>query len=151
MEKILVSACLLGEACRYDGKSCPEQDVIEYVKDKQVIKVCPEVLGGLPIPRIPCEIRGDRVIDQEGIDKTDYYILGAEKVLMIAKKERVKTAILKSKSPSCGKGLLYDGSFCRKLVAKNGICATLLEDNGVNVINSDEIALEIQKLIKKAL
>lgn len=151
MGKIIVSACLLGEPCRYDGKSCLSQEVIEYVKNQQVFMVCPEVLGGLPIPRDSCEIVCERVISKVGDDHTQAYVKGAEAVLALAKKEKIDCAILKSKSPSCGYGEIYDGSFSANLVKENGICAKILVNNGVKVINSDEIAFKSKNHNKKSL
>lgn len=151
MEKVIVSACLLGEPCRYDGKSCPNQMVIDYVKDKEVYAVCPEQLGGLQTPRASCEIIDGKVMNTQGIDCTKQYIDGAMKVLELAKKENISLAILKSKSPSCGYGEVYDGSFCRKLIKGNGICAEMLVNNAVNVINSDKITFKYKNDDKKSL
>ncbi|NBK96773.1 MAG: DUF523 domain-containing protein [Erysipelotrichia bacterium] len=151
LEKVLVSACLLGEKCRYDKKSCPQKTVIEYVKDKQVFPVCPEAMGGLAIPRTSCEIVNEQVLNAQGIDYTKEYVLGAKKVLKIAQKEHIQTAILKSKSPSCGVGEIYDGTFSGKLKEGNGICAQILMKHGINVINSDEIAFKTKKDKKKPL
>lgn len=151
MEKIIVSACLLGEPCRYDGKSCPNQAVLEYIKDKEVYSVCPEVLGGLPIPRESCERIQNKVISILQEDKTAAYVYGAEQVLAFAKTAHIDTAILKSLSPSCGCGEIYDGSFCRKIVKGNGICAEMLMNNGINVINSDKITFKNKKEKKKSL
>ncbi len=139
MKKILVSACLLGIPCRYDGKSKPNQQVI-CLKDKyDLIPICPEVLGGLPTPRIPAEIQGNRVIRRDGIDVTLEYERGANKALEIALENNCKIAILKAKSPSCGKGEIYDGAFTKKLISGNGIAAKLLEKNGITVINESEL------------
>lgn len=134
-ENILVSACLLGERCRYDGKSKPCDEVIKLNEKYNLIPVCPEVLGGLETPRTPCEIQNDRVISADGIDRTREYINGAEIALKIAKQNNCKSAILKSKSPSCGKGKIYDGTFSGTLTDGNGITAQLLSDYGIKVYN----------------
>ena len=138
-EKVLVSACLLGVNCKYDGKNNYSEKIIEYLKDKEIIPICPEQLGGLTTPRIPSEIRLDKVINKEGIDVTEYFNKGANEVLKLAKKLNIKKAVLKSKSPSCGLGKIYDGTFSNNLIDGNGICTELLIKNGIEVINSDEI------------
>ena len=139
MEKILVSACLLGEACRYDGKSKPVQAVINLSKKYELIPVCAEVLGGLPTPRIGAEIVGNRVIRQDGCDVTKEYQNGAMAALKIAKENNCKIAILKSKSPSCGKYCIYDGTFTRTLIEGQGILCRLLLENGIRVLDETEI------------
>ena len=139
MEKILVSACLLGTPCRYDGKSKPNEDVIALKNKYELIPVCAETLGGLPTPRIGAEIVGDRVLRADGIDVTAQYHKGAGEVLKIAKEKGCKIAILKSKSPSCGKNKVYDGTFTRTLTNKNGILADLLMSNGISVFDETEI------------
>ena len=141
MEKknILISACLLGENCRYDGKSKP-CDAVLALKDKyNLIPICPEVLGGLPTPRVPSEIVGDRVLMRDGRDVTENYRLGAERALEIAKENGCTVAILKSRSPSCGKGAIYDGSFTGTLTDRDGVTAELLIANGIRVLGESEI------------
>ncbi len=139
MEKLLVSACLLGISCRYDGKSKPDHDVISLSEKYKLIPACAEELGGLSTPRIPAEIVGERVLRYDGADVTQEYILGAQRVLDIAIENGCKVAILKSKSPSCGRGVVYDGSFTRTLKTGDGICARLLVENGIKVINEKEM------------
>jgi uncharacterized protein YbbK (DUF523 family) len=139
MEKILVSACLLGTPCRYDGKSKPVNSVINLKSKYELIPVCAEVLGGLPTPRIGAEIVKDRVLRADGVDVTENYKNGAQKVLEIARQNNCKIAILKSKSPSCGKNGVYDGTFTRTLINKNGILADLLIKNGICVLDETEI------------
>ena len=130
----LVSACLAGFPCRYDGKAknCPE--AMELVRSGKAIPVCPEQLGGLPTPRPPCEIYEGRVIDQSGGDWTDNYRRGAEAVLALAKTYGATQALLQNKSPSCGSGWIYDGTFSKKLIQGDGITARLLRENGIQVI-----------------
>jgi uncharacterized protein YbbK (DUF523 family) len=139
MKNILVSACLLGENCRYDGCSKPNEAVINKLKKYNVIPICPEVMGGLPTPRIPSEIVGDRVVMQNGKDVTLEYKRGAEQALKLAKENNCKIAVLKARSPSCGKGLIYDGTYSKALTKGNGICAELLIKNGVTVLDETEI------------
>ncbi len=139
MKNILVSACLLGVACRYDGKSKPVDEVIKLSKSYGLVPVCPEILGGLPTPRIPCEIRNGRVINYEGEDKTAEYTRGAQEVLRLARLLDCDTAVLKKKSPSCGSGEIYDGSFTENAVSGYGICAELLRANGIRVLDETGI------------
>ena len=138
-EKILVSACLSGVNCKYNGKNNENEKIIELIKNKDVILVCPEQLGGLKTPRSPAEIKNNKVINKENIDVTEEYNKGAQEVLELAKKFNIKTAILKSKSPSCGKGKIYDGTFSGNLINGNGITTELLEKNNIKVISSDEL------------
>ena len=137
-EPILVSACLLGEPCRYDGKSKPCEAVQKLAARYLLIPVCPECLGGLPIPRVPSEIVGDRVMSRDGRDLTDRYRSGAEKTLGIAREKGCRVAVLKEKSPSCGKGSIHNGKFDGGLVPGNGVTAALLEANGVRVVGEHE-------------
>ena len=139
MEKIIVSACLLGIPCRYDGKSKPNDEVVALSRKYELIPVCAEALGGLPTPRIPAEIVNDKVLRKDGADVTLEYNKGAQKVLEIARSSSCKTAILKSKSPSCGRGEIYDGTFTKTLTQGNGICSELLIKNGITVINEKEL------------
>ena len=140
MEKIIVSACLLGEACRYDGKSKPCEKVIRLADKYEIIPVCPEVMGGLSIPRPPSEMQNNgRFINSEGEDVTQNYRNGAEKALQIAKENACTLAVLKEKSPSCGVHSRYDGSFTRTLINESGITAALLRENGITVISEDDL------------
>ena len=140
---ILVSACLAGINCKYNGGNNYNEKVFNLVKEGKAIPVCPEQLGGLTTPRKPSEIKivdGKRyVINKEGIDVTEEFEKGAEEVLALVKKLDIKKAILQTRSPSCGKGKIYSGNFDRNLVDGNGILADLLLKNGIEVINSDDI------------
>lgn len=133
----IVSACLAGIKCRYDGRCNRDDFVYRLVEEGKAIPLCPEVLGGLPIPRVPCEIVFDgdikRVINKEGEDVTGNFVEGAKRTLYIAKVVGAKAAILKSKSPSCGCGQIYDGTFTGKLIEGNGITCELLNDNGIEI------------------
>lgn len=137
-KKIIVSACLLGVKCRFDGLGKENKSILDLKEKFDFIPVCPEILGGLPTPRVPSEIKLGKVINKEGIDVTDNYMRGALETLKICKVFDVDTAVLKSKSPSCGKGKVYDGTFSGNLVDGNGITTQLLIDNGINVYTEDE-------------
>ena len=139
MKCIAVSKCLLGYPCRYDGKSVPCEEVIALQDKYELVPVCPEELGGLPTPRIPAEIVGDRVIRRDGVDVTSEYNLGAKIALTYALEKNCKIAILKSKSPSCGKGQIYDGTYTRTLIEGNGILTDLLLKNNIEVYTETEI------------
>lgn len=136
---ILVSACLCGINCKYNGSNNYDEKIFNLLKEGKAIPICPEQLGGLTTPRVPSEIKNGKVINKEGIDVTDNFIKGANEVLELTKKLNIKKAILKSKSPSCGKGKIYSGNFDNKLVDGNGILTEQLLKNGIEVINSDEI------------
>lgn len=138
-EKILVSACLLGVNCKYNGKNNENEKIIKLLKNCNIIPVCPEQLGGLATPRTPAEIINNKVITKDNINVTLEYTKGAMQTLNIAKKFNVSKAILKSKSPSCGKDTIYDGTFSSTLTNGNGITTKLLLKNNIEVISSDEI------------
>lgn len=137
--KILVSACLLGENCKYSGGNNFSGEIARFLEGHEIISVCPEVMGGLSVPRSPCELVGDEVINREGVSCDKEFRLGAQMVLELAKAEKIDLAILKSRSPSCGVSRIYDGSFSGKLVPGSGITARLLMENGFRVMDSDEI------------
>ena len=137
--KIMVSACLLGENCKYNGKNNKSDKVLEYIKGHEVIPVCPEVTGGLPIPRIPAEIVDGIVTNREGIVVDNEFRLGAKLCLEKAIAEDVDLAILKSKSPSCGSKEIYDGSFQGNKIPGQGIFAKLLTEAGIKIIDSDDL------------
>jgi len=136
-KKIIVSACLAGINCRYDGNSEAREDIIEMVKKGEAIPVCPEQLGNLPTPRNSAEIKADRVIDLNGNDLTLNYQRGAANALKVAQLTNCKRAILKSKSPMCGHKLIYDGQFAGKLVEGHGIFSSLLIENGFEITSLD--------------
>lgn len=136
---ILVSACLLGTACRYDGKSVPCASLLEQLDGLRLIPVCPEQLGGLPTPRIPCERQGQRVVSKTGTDTTQQYQRGAQEALRLAKLFDCKAALLKERSPSCGCGQIYDGSFSKTLVGGDGVTAELLKQHGIAVFGESRI------------
>lgn len=136
---ILVSACLLGEPCRYDGGSRPDGNVRKLEREYRLVPVCPECLGGLPTPREPSEIRGDRVVSRTGTDVTAQYRRGAEAALAVAKENGCRVALLKERSPSCGAGKVHNGRFDGGLTDGDGITAALLMENGIAVFGEGEI------------
>lgn len=138
MEKIIVSACLLGEKVRYDGTGKPVEGIIALSDRYELIPVCPEVLGGLPIPRPRSEIRDGRVFSIDGIDVTKEFKSGADKVLKLCIESGATKAILKAKSPSCGKWRVYDGTFGGILIDGNGIACDLLLENGIVVYDEND-------------
>lgn len=137
----MVSACLAGINCRYDGKNTLDERIAGLLREGRAIPLCPEVLGGLPTPRESCEIvgsgtpHGRRVLGTSGTDHTEAYRSGAEKTLAICRIAGIDTAILQDRSPSCGFGRIYDGSFSGRLTGGNGVTAELLSRNGIQVIN----------------
>ncbi len=133
-EKLLVSACLLGTPCRYDGKSKRCEAVCALKERFDLVPVCPESLGGLPIPREPSEISGTRVYSKSGLDVTAEYEEGARRALLIALKNGCRRAVLKEKSPSCGSGLVHNGRFDGGLVPGDGITTRLLKAYGIEVL-----------------
>ncbi|MDU1911417.1 DUF523 domain-containing protein [Fusobacterium sp.] len=137
--KILVSACMLGVECRYNGKGELKKDIEKLLKEHELIPVCPEQLGGLPTPRDPAEIQEDKIITKTGADVTKEYLKGAEEVLKLAKLYNCSAAILKERSPSCGCGKIYDGTFSKTLVTGNGATADLLIKNGIKVTGESRI------------
>lgn len=139
MEKLLISACLLGVSCRYDGKSKPMENIGKLMEKYELIPVCAEIFGGLPTPRVPSEISGEKVITSEGKDVTAEYLKGAEEVLRLGKLFGAKKALLKERSPSCGSGIIHDGKFDGGLVPGFGKTAALLIENGFEVYGESEI------------
>ena len=136
---ILVSACLAGIPCRWDGKRKPNQKIVELVKAGKAIPVCPEQLGGLTTPREPSERVNNKVQSRNGQDVTKQFVLGSQIVLEIAREYSCTQAILKARSPSCGKGMIYDGTFKDTLIEGNGLTAELLIKNGIEVMTEEEI------------
>lgn len=144
---ILVSACLLGEKCRYDGQSKPCEAVLALSRKHNLIAVCPEVDGGLSVPRPACERVLDRVLTKDGVDKTSQYKKGAELALKAAVENDCKYAVLKLKSPACSPNRIYDGSFSHKLVDGYGVAAQLLLENGIKVLGEDNIAVLEEEML----
>ncbi|MBQ1832644.1 MAG: DUF523 domain-containing protein [Treponema sp.] len=143
--KIMVSACLLGENCKYNGKNNFSQVLFDFVKNHDVIKICPEVTGGLSVPRECAEIVGGTVRTKTGISVDAQFRKGAAEVLKIALQEKPDLIILHSRSPSCGANEIYDGTFSGSKIPGMGICANLLKQHGFNIADSDDFISNIQK------
>lgn len=137
--KIMVSACLLGENCKYNGGNNYSAKVAKYIEGHEIIPVCPEVLGGLPTPRVPAEIVNGTVTRRGGVSVDKEFRRGAELALERAKQEKIDMAILQSRSPSCGVKQIYDGTFSNKKIKGQGVFARLLLENGFTVIDAEEI------------
>ena len=137
--KIMVSACLLGENCKYSGGNNRSEALLALLERHEVIPVCPEVLGGLPVPRVPAEIVNGVVITRDGISVDAEFRRGAAEALKICRRENPDLVILQPRSPSCGVGSVYDGTFGGKLVPGNGIFAALAAENGFRVESAEEI------------
>lgn len=141
----IVSSCLIGIKCKYSGGDNKSEEVINFLADRNYIAVCPEVLGGLPVPRVPAEISENRVINREGRDVTAEFKAGAEKALEIALTEAeragesIEAAIFQERSPSCGCGQVYDGKFSGRLVEGDGIAVQLFKKSGIRVLNKHEL------------
>lgn len=140
-KRILVIACLLGVCCRYDGRGNPSAQVLDLLKrdDLELIPVCPEQLGGLPTPRLPSERVEDRIINRAGEDVTDQFQRGAAEALRLARSYGCDVAVLKERSPSCGCGRIYDGSFTGTLTEGNGVTTELLLSAGIQVVGESRI------------
>ncbi len=137
----VVSACLAGIRCRWDGEARPCQKIVELVKQGDAIPVCPEQLGGLTTPRTPAEQKGNKFFTKKGEDVTAHFERGAEEALKIALLANCDEAIIKAKSPSCGSGKIYDGTFSGTLINGDGIFAKLLKKNNIKVFTEDEVLL----------
>lgn len=136
---IIVSACLAGIFCRYNGEVEGFEPVIDMVRRGEAIPFCPEAMGGLPTPRHPCEIRGEQVIDDQGVDRTTEFKRGAEEGLRLAQLIGAERAVLKARSPSCGSGTIYDGTFTSTRIPGDGVFAALLKEHGITVISEEEL------------
>lgn len=135
----ICSACLLGVNCRYDGNTKPNEKVLKLAKEEVLIPVCPEQLGGLPTPRKPAEQQGEKVMTKDGDDVTENFNRGGQQVLQLAKLFNIKTAILKQRSPSCGCGQIYDGTFSGTIIKGDGVTTKLLKENGIKVLTEDDL------------
>lgn len=136
---IIVSACLAGLHCRYDGGEKSHNEVIRLVAEGKAIPVCPEQAGGLTTPRLPCEIINGRVIRKDGGDVTTEFEHGARECLALAKLAGVNEAILKAKSPSCGVAMIYDGTFSGRLVPGDGVFAALCRQEGITLRTEEDL------------
>lgn len=138
--KILVSACLLGKNCKYNGGNNLNQRVLDFIEGHEVIGVCPEQLGGLSTPRLPAEIVDGVVTNKEGVSVDAEFRKGAQSALAAALENKVDLAILQSRSPSCGVKEIYDGSFSGKKIKGQGVFAKLLSAHGIKVLDAEDVA-----------
>jgi uncharacterized protein YbbK (DUF523 family) len=136
---IIVSACLAGLHCRYDGEEKSNEEVMRLVAEGKAIPVCPEQLGGLTTPRLPCEIVNGRVMRKDGVDVTAEFERGAREALALAKLTGANEAILKAKSPSCGAGRIYDGTFSGNVVPGDGVFAALCRQEGITLRTEEDL------------
>ena len=137
--KIAVSACLLGENCKYNGGNNYSEKLKDYIKDKDIVAVCPEVLGGLSIPREPSEIVNGIVRHKDGTSVDKEFRKGAKAALEIVKEKKAQIVILQSRSPSCGVNVIYDGTFSGRIISGQGIFADLLKKNGIKAIDIEDL------------
>ncbi len=145
----IVSACLAGIKCNWQGKAAPCKAVIDLVAAGAAVPVCPEQLGGLTTPREPAEQRNARVVTISGKDVADSFRRGAEEGLKVAQLLGCKEAILKARSPSCGVGKIYDGTFTKNIISGNGVFVQLLQQNGVKVISEEDVLDSVIEFPKK--
>jgi len=138
---VLISACLLGVDCRYDGGGQAIEALSRLMTRYALIPICPEQMGGLPTPRTPSERRGNRVISRDGVDVTDAFSLGAAQVCRLARLYWARLAVLKARSPSCGCGTIYDGSFSGRTIPGDGVAAEALKAMGVTVFSEENLEL----------
>ncbi len=142
MEKVIVSACLIGNNCKYNGGNNKNEKIIEFLKDKEVILVCPEVMGGMDTPRLKSEIINEdgelKVINENGEDVTSFFVEGANIALRRAIANGAKLAIVKEKSPSCGYKKIYNGKFDGVKVNGSGVFTRLLIENGIKILTEDD-------------
>ena len=146
--KIMVSACLAGENCKYDGGNNRNEKVLRLMEGNEVITVCPEQMGGLPTPRVPSEICNGAVITKDGRNVDNEFHTGAEKCLEVALREKPDLIILQSRSPSCGVKQRYDGTFSGKLIDEPGVTAQLLIENGFRCVDVEDLKLDIKTEIE---
>ena len=135
--KIAVSACLLGHDCKYNGGNNRSQKVLDYIKGHEVIPVCPEVAGGLPIPRVPVELKDGKAINRDGKDVTEFFQKGVDKEM--EKMQEVDLVILQPRSPSCGCKQIYDGSFSKTFINGKGMFAQALAAAGIPMLDGDDV------------
>ena len=146
---VLISMCLCGVPCRYDGRDVPFEKLVELIDDVTLIPVCPEIMGGLSTPRDPAELINHKVISNQGLDVTKEYDQGAHITLKLAKQLNCDVAILKEYSPSCGVHKIYDGSFQGSKMQGSGVTASLLMKNDIEVFSDETVQDFIDKYIKK--
>ena len=135
--RIAVSACLLGHNCKYSGGNNRSQKVLDYIEGHEVIPVCPEVAGGMSVPRVPVELKGDKAINRDGEDVTAFFRRGVEQEMK--KMQDIDLAILQPRSPSCGCKQIYDGSFTKTLIEGKGMFAQALAEAGISMMDGDDV------------
>ena len=138
-KNVLISACLMGVNCRYDGKGILMEHLDQLMERYHLVPVCPEIMGGMTIPRRPCEKSGDRVVNDVGEDVTEYFVKGADEVIKLAGLYHCKYAILKERSPSCGYGEIYDGTFSHNVISGHGILGELLDHKEIAVYGETDM------------
>ena len=143
MGKIVVSACLLGENCKYNGGNNRSETVLRYVRGREVIAVCPEMLGGLPAPRDPAEIVSGEVQNARGESLDAPFRAGARRALAQIDGEDIELAILQPRSPSCGGRQIYDGTFSHRLIPGQGVFAQLLAERGIRIVEPENLEREV--------
>ena len=148
MKSILISACLLGMPCRYDGKCKKSIDLTGLRNKYSFVPVCPEIYGGLPTPRTPSERVGESVIMADGTNVTENFVRGAEAAYELALQFDCRVAVLKERSPSCGCGEIYDGSFTKAMKAGDGVTAEYLKAKGIEILGESRIS-ELDKIVDK--
>jgi len=149
-EKILISGCFLGQKVRYDGeaKTLLNPLLNQWQREERLVSVCPEIMGGLSVPRAPAEINGEEVITSDGDNVTEQFISGAKQALTICQGHNIRFALLKESSPSCGSNTIYDGTFSERKIKGHGICSQLLREHGIQVfseLNMDELVTLLDK------
>jgi uncharacterized protein YbbK (DUF523 family) len=140
---VLVSACLLGLFCRYDGRVVSDERVLALARDHLLIPVCPEQMGGLPTPRMAVEMRAGQALTRDGLDLTEMFERGVAQVVGVASLTGARTAILQPRSPSCGVGEIYDGTFSGRLVPGDGLLAAALRSRGLDLVLADELEASV--------
>lgn len=133
--KYFVSACLMGRKCKYNGGDNYDPDLVSLLIDNEIVLICPETEGGLPVPRNPVELNDNRALDRDGNDYTSFFLKGVESVIEKSKKENPDAFILQPRSPSCGFGLIYDGTFSKTLLKGNGLLSQKLLEKGYKIYN----------------
>jgi len=152
-QKILISACLLGEYVRYDGGNSDIRDnklIKKLLNHDMLIPICPEVLGGLNTPRVAVELKAEKAINKNGIDKTIEFKKGANIALHVAQANNIKIAIMKSKSPSCGSDNIYDGTFSKSLIKGDGITVKTLKKHNIKIFTENDLN-ELESILSKTL
>ncbi|MBE5952037.1 MAG: DUF523 domain-containing protein [Lachnospiraceae bacterium] len=139
MGKIAVSACLLGQNCKYNGGNNRNEAVLKFLEGKEVVPVCPEVLGGLPVPRIPAEIRDGVAWNKNGENVDEMFKRGVELTMKALAEEDIELAVLQSRSPTCGVKQVYDGTFTGTLIPGQGLLVKALTEKGYKVIDAEDI------------